>query len=105
VAGVYLAGDGAGILGADAAEQAGERAALALLEDHHGRPARARPARNRWPGIGASARAWRPPSPSGRLGCPGPRRTGGVPLRDISAGELRAAVRETGAPELNRLKA
>lgn len=34
VAEVYLAGDGAGIMGADAAEMAGERAALALLEDH-----------------------------------------------------------------------
>ena len=33
VAGVYLAGDGAGIVGADAAEWAGERAALALLAD------------------------------------------------------------------------
>jgi NADPH-dependent 2,4-dienoyl-CoA reductase/sulfur reductase-like enzyme len=33
VAEVYLAGDGAGIMGADAAEMAGERAALALLED------------------------------------------------------------------------
>jgi NADPH-dependent 2,4-dienoyl-CoA reductase/sulfur reductase-like enzyme len=33
VAEVYLAGDGAGIMGADAAEIAGERAALALLED------------------------------------------------------------------------
>jgi NADPH-dependent 2,4-dienoyl-CoA reductase/sulfur reductase-like enzyme len=33
VTGVYLAGDGAGIAGADAAELAGERAALALLED------------------------------------------------------------------------
>lgn len=33
VAGIYLAGDGAGIMGADAAEMAGERAALALLED------------------------------------------------------------------------
>ncbi|MCP2071549.1 UNVERIFIED_ORG: NADPH-dependent 2,4-dienoyl-CoA reductase/sulfur reductase-like enzyme [Pseudomonas lini] len=33
VPGVYLAGDGAGIMGADAAEVAGERAALALLED------------------------------------------------------------------------
>ncbi|MGO4402757.1 FAD-dependent oxidoreductase [Bosea sp. RAF48] len=33
VPGVYLAGDGAGIAGADAAERAGERAALALLED------------------------------------------------------------------------
>lgn len=30
---VYLAGDGAGIAGADAAERAGERAALALCED------------------------------------------------------------------------
>ncbi|WP_420232892.1 FAD-dependent oxidoreductase [Pseudomonas sp. ABY48] len=33
VQGIYLAGDGAGIMGADAAEMAGERAALALLED------------------------------------------------------------------------
>ncbi|ROM69413.1 FAD/NAD(P)-binding oxidoreductase [Pseudomonas brassicacearum] len=33
VPGVYLAGDGAGIMGADAAEMAGERAALAVLED------------------------------------------------------------------------
>jgi len=33
VPGVYLAGDGAGIAGADAAERAGERAALALRED------------------------------------------------------------------------
>lgn len=33
VPGVYLAGDGAGIMGADAAEMAGERAALALLDD------------------------------------------------------------------------
>ncbi|MFC6339925.1 NAD(P)-binding protein [Pseudomonas sp. CCM 7891] len=33
VEGVYLAGDGAGIMGADAAHMAGERAALALLED------------------------------------------------------------------------
>ena len=33
VGGVYLAGDGSGIAGADAAERSGERAALALLED------------------------------------------------------------------------
>jgi len=33
IAEVYLAGDGAGIMGADAAEMAGERAALAVLED------------------------------------------------------------------------
>ncbi|WP_106804315.1 MULTISPECIES: NAD(P)/FAD-dependent oxidoreductase [unclassified Pseudomonas] len=41
---VYLAGDGAGIMGADAAAMAGERAALAVLEDSgiaidHRRPA------------------------------------------------------------------
>lgn len=44
VDGVYLAGDGAGIMGADAAQMAGERAALAVLEDagvviDHQRPA------------------------------------------------------------------
>jgi NADPH-dependent 2,4-dienoyl-CoA reductase/sulfur reductase-like enzyme len=33
IAGVYLAGDGAGIMGADAAHMAGERAALAVLAD------------------------------------------------------------------------
>ncbi|MBB6576209.1 NADPH-dependent 2,4-dienoyl-CoA reductase/sulfur reductase-like enzyme [Comamonas odontotermitis] len=33
VPGVYLAGDGAGIMGADAAEMSGELAALALLQD------------------------------------------------------------------------
>lgn len=33
VEGVYLAGDGAGIMGADAAEMSGELAALALLQD------------------------------------------------------------------------
>lgn len=38
ISGVYLAGDGAGIMGADAAELAGERAALALIEDR-GMPA------------------------------------------------------------------
>lgn len=34
IAGIYLAGDGAGIAGADAAEAAGELAALAILADH-----------------------------------------------------------------------
>jgi NADPH-dependent 2,4-dienoyl-CoA reductase/sulfur reductase-like enzyme len=34
VPGIYLAGDGAGIAGADAAEAAGELAALAILADH-----------------------------------------------------------------------
>lgn len=34
IEGVYLAGDGAGIMGADAAQMAGELAALALLEDN-----------------------------------------------------------------------
>jgi NADPH-dependent 2,4-dienoyl-CoA reductase/sulfur reductase-like enzyme len=84
VPGVYLAGDGAGIMGADAAEWAGERAALALLTDtgHRidlGRAALlerqlARTAEFRQ-GPGA-----RLPLP-GSMGGQGPRRTGGVPLR------------------------
>ena len=49
VPGVYLAGDGSGIAGADAAELGGERAALALLEDrgHRRRQAAAGGARAR----------------------------------------------------------
>jgi len=35
-AGIYIAGDGAGILGADAARLSGELAAMAVLEDHGG---------------------------------------------------------------------
>jgi NADPH-dependent 2,4-dienoyl-CoA reductase/sulfur reductase-like enzyme len=106
--GVYLAGDGAGIGGADVAELQGERTALAVLEDleKHIDKARvaalerrlARQARFRE----ALENAY--PYPAHLLGsiaddeivcrCEG-----------ITAGTLRAAASERDAHELNRLKA
>jgi NADPH-dependent 2,4-dienoyl-CoA reductase/sulfur reductase-like enzyme len=108
VAHVYLAGDGAGIGGADVAELQGERAALAVLEDAGARAdaARARvldrklarQARFR----SALERAY--PYPSHLLDsiaddeiicrCEG-----------ITAGTLRVAASERDAHEINRLKA
>jgi NADPH-dependent 2,4-dienoyl-CoA reductase/sulfur reductase-like enzyme len=108
LSGVYLAGDGAGIGGADVAELQGERAALAVLEDlgcstdtsraatldrKLARQARFRHAlENAYPypahllsGVADSEIVCR---------CEG-----------ITAGTLRAAVKERGAHELNRLKA
>ncbi|MCW5233612.1 NAD(P)/FAD-dependent oxidoreductase [Verminephrobacter eiseniae] len=108
VPGVYLAGDGAGIMGADAAECAGERAALALLADH-GRAvdgARARQLERRLGQLRrvgqALARAfplpadWAAQAPDALLLCR---------CENITAGQLRACARETGADEMNRLKA
>ncbi|MFU1926365.1 NAD(P)/FAD-dependent oxidoreductase [Bordetella hinzii] len=106
VPGVYVAGDGAGIAGADAAELAGERAALALLADaelpHD--PARAQRLERQLARIGrvrdALERAF--PFPAD------------WPIADdvmlcrceeISAGALRAVARDGLADELNRAKA
>lgn len=103
--GVYLAGDGAGILGADAAEAAGARAAQALLHD--------------------LGRAPRSPSPADPLAahrrfrqglevlCPLPADWAAQAPDElvvcrceaVTAGDLRACVRDTGTRELNRLKA
>jgi len=105
--GIYLAGDGAGIGGAEVAELAGTRAALALLEDH-GLPAdtalRARldtrlraEARFR----AALERAF--PFPA-RLAARMPDDTLLCRCEAITAGDLRAAARE-GASEANRAKA
>ena len=108
VAGVYLAGDGAGIGGADVAELQGERVALTVLEDLGKRidttriaeldRRLARQARFR----GALERAY--PYPAHLLDdvadseivcrCEG-----------ITAGTLRAAAGERDAHEMNRLKA
>jgi len=108
VAGVYLAGDGAGILGADAAEWAGERAALALLEDAAVPVDRARAAtlerRLARSAVFAAGleRAfplpadWAAGAPDDLVVCR---------CEEITAGDLRAAVRDAGAHELNRLKA
>lgn len=111
VPGVYLAGDGAAILGADAAELAGARAALAALEDLGRAPSPAQAAQ------AAALEKQLKPQASFRAGietlCPLPAdwaHQAGDELivcrcEEITAGELRACVRDTGARELNRLKA
>jgi NADPH-dependent 2,4-dienoyl-CoA reductase/sulfur reductase-like enzyme len=108
VPGVYVAGDGASIRGADAAELAGARAAEAAL--HHLRgtplpplaaaPAAALRRHERWRGA-MSALAAPPP------GWAAEARDDLVVCRceHVTAGELRACVQATGAAELNRLKA
>jgi NADPH-dependent 2,4-dienoyl-CoA reductase/sulfur reductase-like enzyme len=108
VPGVYLAGDGAGIMGADAAEWAGERGALALLADA-GRPvdaAREASLEKRLSRCaafrGGLERAfpfpvdWAAQAPDDLVICR---------CEEITAGELRECVRDTGALEMNRLKA
>jgi hydrogen cyanide synthase HcnB len=108
VAGVYLAGDGAGIMGADAAEWAGERAALALLHDAgiavdatragmlEQRLARIAAFRQGLERAFPFPAAWAAEAPDRLLVCR---------CEEVSAGDLRQAVRDTGARELNRLKA
>jgi hydrogen cyanide synthase HcnB len=108
VPGVYLAGDGAGIRGADAAEWGGERAALALLAD-----------------AGVTIDASRAQQLERQLTRNAQFRRGlerAFPFpadwaaqasdelvvcrcEEISAGELRQVVRDAGAVEINRLKA
>ena len=106
--GVYLAGDGAGILGADAAELSGARAALAALEDlsqptplNHA----AQIELETQPHI-AFRRALEtafPPPPQWAAEAPDDLIV--CRCEEITAGALRQSVRETGAAELNRLKA
>ncbi|WP_273825027.1 MULTISPECIES: NAD(P)/FAD-dependent oxidoreductase [Pseudomonas] len=107
VAGIYLAGDGAGIMGADAAEIAGERAALALLEDlgysvDHDRTA---DLENRLERIGQFRRGlenafpfpehWARQAPDELMLCR---------CEEVRVGEVRTVVRE-GHWEINRVKA
>ena len=108
VPGVYLAGDGAGILGADAAEWAGERAALALLQDR-GLPvdlhraqaletklARLQPFRQGLERAFPFPVHWAAEAPDDLVVCR---------CEEITAGELRHQVQACAIPELNRLKA
>ncbi|MGE8632701.1 MAG: FAD-dependent oxidoreductase [Achromobacter piechaudii] len=108
VPGVYVAGDGAAIGGADAAELAGERAALALLQD-----------------IGQSIDTSRARVLEARLAANGRLRAAlerAFPFpedwaaniaddtvicrcEDVTAGTVRRAVSDTAAQELNRVKA
>jgi NADPH-dependent 2,4-dienoyl-CoA reductase/sulfur reductase-like enzyme len=108
IAGVYLAGDGAGIAGADAAERTGERAALALVEDR-GLPfdkARAASLTRELAAIERSRDAlealfpfpvdWAAEITDDTLVCR---------CEEVDAATLRKAVRDYDLIELNRLKA
>ncbi|WP_186420185.1 NAD(P)/FAD-dependent oxidoreductase [Bosea sp. CS1GBMeth4] len=108
VPGIYLAGDGAGIAGADAAERSGERAALALLQDR-GLPHDA----------GRAAALERELARIGRFRAvieaafPFPAHwMGGLAdgttlcrCEEVDAGAVRDAIARFGVHELNRLKA
>lgn len=108
IAGVYLAGDGAGVAGADAAELRGELAALALLADH-GYPVnlervvklreRLRRLRRFRAGLETAF-----PFPS-HLVKALPDETILCRCEAIRVGELRAAARDLGVSEVNRAKA
>jgi bacterioferritin-associated ferredoxin len=108
VAGVYLAGDGAGIMGADAAEWAGELAALTLLADHGmaidtQRAELLQQRLARLTGFRAGLERafpfpsdWAAQAPDELVVCR---------CENVTAGELRRSVADGGADELNRLKA
>jgi NADPH-dependent 2,4-dienoyl-CoA reductase/sulfur reductase-like enzyme len=107
-AGVYLAGDGAGIAGADAAETRGALAAYAVIADRGGSVPMARIAALRR----RLARARRFAAALDR-GFPFPHEFAAAMADEtilcrceaISAGVLRAAVTDLGATEMNRAKA
>lgn len=108
VAGIYLAGDGAGIGGADMAEIAGARAALALLADI-GRLVPLRQARslerriNRWRAFRhALERAF--PFPDWQA-WPRPGHTLLCRCEEVTCAQAVAALQMDGQPELNRIKA
>lgn len=106
VAGVYLAGDGAAIRGADAAALAGVCAAQAALADLGVRCASSPVTQETLRGHERWRRAmhamsplppdWAARTPDDVVVCR---------CEEITAGELRSCVRDTGARDLNRLKA
>jgi len=108
VRGVYLAGDGAAILGADAAELSGARAALAALQDVALPVSQATAAQLE----SASRRQLRfregletafalPP----RWAAEAPDELIVCRCEEVTAGELRLCAKATGTREMNRLKA
>ncbi|MGG1947746.1 FAD-dependent oxidoreductase [Trinickia sp. NRRL B-1857] len=106
IEGVYLAGDGARVRGADAAERAGRLAALAALRDL-GENVRGmdelRHSLARYTRFADGMRrafAW-PAQEAGRL----PDETIVCRCESITAGDIREVVRATGACEANRAKA
>lgn len=114
VRGVYVAGDGAGIAGADAAEASGRRAALALLDDAGiasaspslpGKPDAATLERTlaRIGAFRAGLEAAFAPPAEEAARCPDD--TIVCRCEEIDAGALRRCIRGSEAAELNRLKA
>ncbi|MGG1943728.1 FAD-dependent oxidoreductase [Trinickia sp. NRRL B-1857] len=118
VRGIYVAGDGAGIAGADAAEGAGRLAALAVLDDLDERsPGRKPPHKPSRIDDAASLRRAQLRTSTFRAGLesafPAPfERAGAWPdtmtvcrCEEIEAGALRQCIRSGAAREINRLKA
>ena len=108
VRGVYLAGDGSGIAGADAAELAGERAALALLEDRGyevGKPrvAALERALRKIAGFRVALEAAFPFPVDIAAGISD--ETILCRCEGVTAGEFRASARALAADEINRAKA
>ncbi|MEZ0603560.1 FAD-dependent oxidoreductase [Paraburkholderia sp. IW21] len=112
VRGIYLAGDGAGIAGADAAELAGRRAALALLDDlgiAHPRGVGMRDAASLDRSLQRIAvfregieAAFAPPA---KCAAQWPDDMTVCRCEEIDAGTLRRCIRGGEANEINRLKA
>jgi NADPH-dependent 2,4-dienoyl-CoA reductase/sulfur reductase-like enzyme len=108
VKGVYLAGDGARVRGADAAERAGRLAALAVLKDtgvtrNEDEANRLRRQLQRFTRFAAGLRAAFPwPA---QFAAALPDDTIVCRCEAINAGELRRVVNEMGAKEANRAKA
>lgn len=108
VRGVYLAGDGAGILGADAAEASGARAGLSALEDFGstvpgGDAQRLEAELQVHRRFRAAVETLSPPPADWAA-----HTADDVVVcrcEEITAGDLRRCVRDTGTGELNRLKA
>jgi len=104
---IYLAGDGAGIAGADAAELAGRRAALALLEDTgHRVPAGAAALEKKLADI-ARFRAGLEQAFALPADCTAawPDDMTVCRCEEVDAGTLRRCIRNGEAREINRLKA
>lgn len=108
VAGVYLAGDGAAIAGADAAELTGERAALAVLQDlghavDGGRITALERAMNPQRRFRQAIEVLSPPPADWAQTVDDDLVV--CRCEEVTAGELRSCVRDTGTRDLNRLKA
>lgn len=119
VRGIYVAGDGAGIAGADAAERDGRLAALAVLDDLEYEPSSAQTTPRKTSRIddAVSLRRAQRRTVTFRAGLesafPAPfERAGAWPdtmtvcrCEEIEAGEIRQCIRSGAAREINRLKA